>query len=312
MSAAVYHRFADLPWAMPEQEERRYRTILKRTLVVFILFALILPFLPLPQIEREQAEELPPRFAQLLLERQPPPVAKPKEPEAVKPESKPETKKVEPKQKKEPVRTVEAARAKAERSGLLAFKDELSDLRAHAVTSKLEKTPQVVAGSKTVAATTRAPDRSLITASAAAGSGGINTARLSRDTGGDGLVGRGTTQVTSPVGAGAAGGGRLQSAGGGKASRALEEIRLVFDRNKGSIYTIYNRALREDPTLQGKVVVKLTISPAGEVMDCQIVSSELRSPELERKLLARIKQFNFGAKAVEVMVVTYPIDFLPS
>ena len=86
----------------------------------------------------------------------------------------------------------------------------------------------------------------------------------------------------------------------------------MFDRNKGSIYTIYNRALRSDPTLQGKVVLKLTIAPNGEVVDCQIISSELRAPTLERKLLARIRQFDFGAKDVEVMVVTYPIDFLPS
>jgi TonB family protein len=70
--------------------------------------------------------------------------------------------------------------------------------------------------------------------------------------------------------------------------------------------------LRDDPTLQGKVVVKLTIAPSGQVLDCQLISSELRSPDLERKLLVRIKQFDFGARAVDTMVVTYPIDFLPS
>ena len=86
----------------------------------------------------------------------------------------------------------------------------------------------------------------------------------------------------------------------------------MFDRNKGSIYTLYNRALREDPRLQGKLVLKLTIAPAGQVLECQIISSELRAPELERKLLTRIKQFDFGAKDVDTMVVTYPIDFLPS
>ena len=63
---------------------------------------------------------------------------------------------------------------------------------------------------------------------------------------------------------------------------------------------------------QGKVVLKLTITAGGQVADCQIVSSELKSPELERKLLARIKQFDFGSKSVETMVITYPIDFLPS
>ena len=31
-----------------------------------------------------------------------------------------------------------------------------------------------------------------------------------------------------------------------------------------------------------------------------------------RKLLARIKQFDFGAKDVDLMTVTWPVDFLPS
>ena len=70
--------------------------------------------------------------------------------------------------------------------------------------------------------------------------------------------------------------------------------------------------LREEPGLQGKVVLKLTIAPSGSVVDLSIVSSELRTPELESKLLARIRQFDFGAKDVEQMIVTWPVDFLPS
>jgi hypothetical protein len=35
-------------------------------------------------------------------------------------------------------------------------------------------------------------------------------------------------------------------------------------------------------------------------------------PDMERKLLARVKQFDFGAKDVDTMVVTWPVDFLPS
>ena len=86
----------------------------------------------------------------------------------------------------------------------------------------------------------------------------------------------------------------------------------MFERNKGAIYTIYNRALREDPSLQGKVVVELKIAPTGEVLAARVVSSELHAPELEAKLLARIRQFDFGAKDVDQMVVTWPVDFLPS
>jgi TonB family protein len=217
------------------------------------------------------------------------------------------------------------ARQKASRSGLLAFKDELSDLRDNAVAAKLDKSlkpgPGLGAGvGPGVGASTKGPAmgsgaRAIITSNAASGSGGIQVSKLSQGTGGGGLAGRSTTQVNSPIGGGGGGGGgggNLQRGGSGKASRSLEEIRLVFDRNKSALYALYNRALREDPTLQGKVVVKLTIAPTGQVVGCEMISSELRAPEFERKILARIKQFDFGAKTVEVMVVTYPVDFLPS
>jgi protein TonB len=311
------YRSAELPWSISEEEEQRFRRILKRILLALLLFALIMPFLPLPKIARDEPVELPPRLAQLLLEKQmpPPPVAMPAEPELKKPEAKkPEAKKAEPKKvepKKEQPRA-EAARAKAEKSGLLAFKNELADLRDSLAPSKLDTPTQLAKGPTKGAGPggpARASERALITAGAATGSGGINTAKLSRDTGGGGLGGRATTQVSSPVGDG---GARQSRGGGGKAGRSIEEIKIVFDRNKGSIYTIYNRALRQDPTLQGKVVLKLTISPAGEVLNCQVVSSELKNTDLERKLVARIKQFNFGSKDVDTVVVTYPVDFLPS
>lgn len=239
---------------------------------------------------------------------------------------------------------VAAARRKAAGVGLLAMKDELGTLHSAPAAVQLKQDikpgPGVGTGSGPgVGAGTDAglPDRNMITSNAAGSSGGINTAAFSRNTGGGGLAGRATTLVEGVAGggggggAGAAGqggkgqslggggngngagsGGTLQRGGSGKASRSLEDVRLVFERNKGSIYAIYNRALREDPALQGKVVVELKIAPSGEVVDCRIVSSELKTPDLERKLLARIKQFDFGAKQVELLVVTYPLDFLPS
>ena len=123
----------------------------------------------------------------------------------------------------------------------------------------------------------------------------------------------GTSAARITTGAGGAGaGGTLTKSGSGKASRSIEEIKLVFERNKGAIYALYNRALREDPSLQGKVVLELKIAPAGDVVGVRIVSSELHASELEGKLLARVRQFDFGAKDVEQMVVSWPVDFLPS
>ncbi len=151
-------------------------------------------------------------------------------------------------------------------------------------------------------------------ANASKTSGGIDTSKLSRDTGGGGLAGRASTQVSSPLtSAGATQQARAsRNSSGRKASRSIEEIQLVFDRNKAAIYSIYNRALRKDPTLEGKLVLKITIEPSGKVLACEIVSSELGDTTLERKIVARVMLFDFGDRDVERMVVTYPIDFLPS
>jgi TonB family protein len=108
------------------------------------------------------------------------------------------------------------------------------------------------------------------------------------------------------------GDGASRSGQGKKTSRSQEEIELVFDRNKAAIYALYNRALRDNPALLGKVVIELTIAPWGEITDCHIVSSELKDGELERKLVARIRMFRFEDKDVEAMTTTKPIEFFPA
>lgn len=237
---------------------------------------------------------------------------------------------------------LDAARRKAAGVGLLAMSKDLAELHGAPLAVQLapvKQGPGVGTGTGVgVGAGTAAgvPTRALITSNASSGSGGINTAAYSNNAGGGGLAGRATTLVEGVVGGGGGGGpggggargrgggtgsgvgsagnpgGKLARSGGGKASRSIEEIKLVFERNKGAIYSIYNRALRSDPGLQGKVVLELKIAPAGNVVECRIVSSELKTPELEAKLLARVRQFDFAAKDVDQMVVTWPVDFLPS
>ena len=244
---------------------------------------------------------------------------------------------------------IDLARRKAAGIGLLAMKDEIAEMHGAPVAVQLKQDIKQGPGVGTttgpgVGAGNEAglPDRRMITSNVVGTSGGINTASYSRNTGGGGLAGRSTTMVDGVAGGGGGGGpggggmrgqtgngtgwgpgggtggtghgagGNLQRGGSGKASRSIEEIKLVFERNKGSIYAIYNRALREEPSLQGKVVVKLTIAPSGGVVAVTVESSELKTPELEAKLLARIRQFDFGAKDVDQMVVTWPVDFLPS
>ncbi|MDP6436681.1 MAG: TonB family protein [Gammaproteobacteria bacterium] len=112
--------------------------------------------------------------------------------------------------------------------------------------------------------------------------------------------------------AGIGAGGPRVAKGGSAPSRSREEIELVFDKNKGAIFALYNRALRRDPALQGKLVLKLTIEPSGVVSSCEVVSSELDDPEMERKLVQRVKMFRFKDKDVATVTTTKPIDFFPA
>ncbi|MFC6977534.1 AgmX/PglI C-terminal domain-containing protein [Microbulbifer taiwanensis] len=154
-------------------------------------------------------------------------------------------------------------------------------------------------------------DRNLISDRSRTASGGVNTGNTSRDTGGIALAARETTRVKSTQASGAARevAKKVQRE---KTARAEASIRSVMEANKGAIYAIYNRALRRDPTLQGKVTVQLVIEPNGSVSGIKLVGSELANPALERKLLARIRLINFGADNVEKTTLNYSIDFLPS
>ena len=94
-------------------------------------------------------------------------------------------------------------------------------------------------------------------------------------------------------------------------NRDTESIRKVLDANKGAIYAIYRKALRSDPSLQGKVTVKLSIEPNGGVSKVELVFSELDSKGVENKLLRRIKLINFGDQNVTKTILDYSFNFLP-
>ena len=94
--------------------------------------------------------------------------------------------------------------------------------------------------------------------------------------------------------------------------RSEEEIQEVLDRNKGAMYTLYNRELRKDSTLQGKLVMSITIAPTGKVTRCVILSSELGAASLEQQLVALIRRIDFGNKPGVVAVTTkIPVEFFP-
>jgi len=113
--------------------------------------------------------------------------------------------------------------------------------------------------------------------------------------------------LASPTGKGDT--AKKQASTGGK--RSEEKMRKIMDQNKGAMFNIYNRALRRDPTLEGKVVFEMVIEPSGRIISAKVVSSELNNPALETKLLNRIKLINFGKQDVKQTKLIFSFDFLP-
>ena len=308
-----FYREYELPWTSSSDQERRFRRLLVIIFTATFVLGVIWPWIPTMAPDPYDVEKIPPRIAKLLLQEKPPPPPppKPKEPEPAEPDSikEPEPERVVEKEPEpEPIDYKKIAREKAQ----AAFMPFAEDLAALADSDVVERVADNRLLTSSVGVAVR-NERAMITSKVGAASRGINTANMSRNTGGTGLGDRSTTQVSSPVaGLGQSAGGARRSGSSGKASRSREEIELVFDRNKGAIFALYNRALRMDPSLEGKLVLRLTIAPSGEVTFCEIVSSELGDEDLERKLVQRIRMFRFEAKDVEAITTTKPIDFFPA
>jgi protein TonB len=299
-----YYRSFELPWEAHDEADDAFRKLWRVLLIATIVLGILLWIIRLPETPPNLKPEVPARLAKIIIEREIPPPPPPPPPD--KPEIVPEKKvaAVRP-----PVDRQQRARERAQ-AEVEQVQDQLADLRQQFDIEPLQtKNLTGVVGASTSA------ERSMITSKVGAASGGITSAAGSRGfgTGAGSLTGHDTTSVNSSIArSGLNARGPTRSGNSGKAARSREEVELVFDRNKGAIYALYSRALREQPELQGKVVLEFTISPSGEVTMCRIVSSELNDPELEKKIVARVRLFRFEARDVETVTTTKPIDFFPA
>jgi hypothetical protein len=205
------------------------------------------------------------------------------------------------------------------RAGILAFKEQFASLAQDQNAPHLGNDARYAAADEVG----QASSHSLLTTNTPGSSGGIDAGSLSRNVGGGGGRGGGgggmggpglqVARAKSSIAGIGGGDGRPKAHSGLGASRTDEEIQIVFDRYKSAFYRDYNRTLRINPTLQGKMVLRLTIEPDGSVSMCQLQSTDMDSPDLVTQVVNRVKTINFGAKeGVQAVTISYPIDFLPA
>ena len=337
---------AYLPWDELPEDAARARRINRTALIIGLLFALIIPNIKLPPPPPTAPnEDFNNRIAQVIQRQQevvlPPPPPKPleqKKPEKTD-EQKPEENKPKEQVEKEPPskhatkEQIDKATAKGQK--LLkdaGVADALASLRDFETTGMaMAKNPSTGGDLQKNSGEPVGTSRNMLTSRAGANSGGLAyQGGFSSGFGGGVAGGRGgkgdfnlgvkgakdmkgglIAGVQGVGGAGNGKGGAGDRGAGGVGKRTQEEIRAIFDRFSGKIVSAYVRATKDDPSLQGVLRLRLTIDPYGSVTECTVASSELNNPELEAKIVAIVRGFNFGADNVEVWKGTFPVNLYP-
>jgi protein TonB len=321
-----------LPWDELPENANRARKINIVALALAILCFVIIPFVKLPPIPR--ADVVVPERVARMVERKvelPPPPPKPPEvkKEDVKKEAKPEDKpKLKPIEK-EPVAKVKPTDNQIKKAKEVAQKeisavaDALADLRDMEITATKPATGGLQKDNGGPAGTSR----NMIGSKAGAGSGGIAYNGASSTGFGGGVAGGSGSKGNLNLGSKGTKdmkGGLIASSGsgsgyegktrgeGGIGKRTTEDIRRIFDQNGGRLNNAYQRALKDDPSMEGTIRLKLVVDPSGKVVSCEVASSELNNSELESKIVSIVKSFNFGDDDVEVWKGTYPVNFYPN
>lgn len=314
MTTAVVNQ---LSW---QTEDKRFYQLLWLGLLLWLVFAVLVPALQVPERSREVQEQLPPTLARVMLEQKqipPPPEPEPLPEQKAEPLPEPETKPEPVEARADTVKPdPQQARKQAEQAGLMAMRDELAALRQ---SFQLDNSaPQLKSRGEQQATQVERTllrneaNKQFAAAEAAAATGDIVRSELA-DTGSVALA---ETELKglSAVGKKDAGNTSADSSSQGSSvgqGRSEAQIRRVLEANKSSLYTLYSRALRANPLLKGKVVFELVINPDGSLADVSITSSELNDAKLERSLVLRLRSVNFGAEAAAVTRSQWTVEFLP-
>jgi len=320
MSALTYEELA-LGWNPDNRRDRTFNIIAIIVLVMFTGGGMYLSSIPVPKQKRERLIPVPERIARFISEKpKPKPMPKPQVTPKPPPPLPPQFRRKRTAPAKPLTKVEKKARKKAESSGLLALTKQLSDLMdTQGVDKMVGKKLHHASASRAASV-----DSKVLTASAGKGSSAV-----SQNIHGDG-AGSGATldnnqrqlaqrllashgEFAKHTDSSIAGGKRGQGATvRGDNLRSEEDVAYVMDRHKSMLHSLYRRARRTHPGLKGKIVLEITILPSGKVSKIRIVSSELQDKSLERDLVSRIKLFDFGAKPVETLTLTIPVEFLPS
>jgi TonB family protein len=305
-----------------------FRRCLSGAGIAGLVFLIVVLIAPVRQHTITHVDELPERFARLIIE-QPKPkpapaapevkMAQTTEPEAAKPETPPAPEpQIVPR-----ARRVDAARERAPDVGVEGRK------RAQEATASVQKATKAIDQSlaglssslQSTSSESARPSRSRarnvragrsggqvgdVEATVAGGAADLSGTAVQRS-----LVAIGTIGGAAEVSGGA---GAEASATGGSAPgvyRSTASLLAVVQKYAAGIQYCYGNELKHDPSLSGKLVVAITVAASGRVTNATVTQNTVRSASLSACALSQIREWRFPAIAEGATTFQAPFVFTP-
>lgn len=285
-------------------QDKLFTKVLIALLCLYLVFGIVVPLMDRIEVPREIKEQVPVQLTRVLLEKKekviPPTVIEEKI------EEKPEPEIEEPPVDK-PNTKREVAKEKAKTSGLAAMKDDLFSLREAFVVKP--KSGDLIKAKVIEAEKVK---RNLLAAKANEQSQNIAAAQTTKTVASDNFSTRNTQTVRLAeeeiLADTIASEEDIQSLAN---IRSEMKLRQTLETNKARLYSLYNRALRKNPFLKGKVQFEIEIQSNGTVSSVIVQSSEFEDKALEKRLVSILKSIDFGEENVAVITTIWVVEFLP-
>lgn len=97
--------------------------------------------------------------------------------------------------------------------------------------------------------------------------------------------------------------------GAGGGSRSATDIMKVVRQRTPGLRHIYNKFLKKKPGFQGKVTLKFTIAPGGEIISISIASSTTGYGEFDGEVKSAVSRWKFSKVKSGNTTVTIPFTF---
>lgn len=107
-------------------------------------------------------------------------------------------------------------------------------------------------------------------------------------------------QIKANVGSGSISG----QEGTGQIDR--NSVTAVFSRRKSAIKSCYERALKTNPNLKGKVTIKFTIGPAGRITDISVAQNTTGDAGVGECIIGKVRAWRFEPPSGGSVTFSYP------